>query len=74
MAKPNEKQIAIAKMISSQAHFWATTNDISSPTHWCDLEESVQTLVNDDVLDKEDGRVLLEGLEGIFDHIIRPLK
>lgn len=72
--KPNAKQIAVAKMIAAQANFWATTNDIQSPTHNSDLDESVTALVNDGVLDEEDGEILLEGLEGIFFAVVKTLK
>jgi hypothetical protein len=72
--KPNDKQIAVAKMIASQANFWATTNDITSPTHNSDLDESVDTLVEDGMLDEEDGEILRIGLEGIFFAVVRNLK
>ena len=71
--KANAKQIAVAKMIASQVHFWETTNDINSPTHRCDLDESIQTLIIDDIINEEDGEIILEGLEGIYD-ILRNIK
>ena len=72
--KPNAKQIAVAKMIASQAQVWATTNDILSPTHNSDLDECVDTLVADAILDEEDGEILREGLSGLFFSVVRNLK
>jgi hypothetical protein len=74
MAKPNDKQKAVAKMIEAQAFFWQQTNDITSPTHNSDLDECVATLVEDGVIDEQDGEILKEGLEGIFFSVIRDLK
>jgi hypothetical protein len=43
--KPNKKQIKACEEISSQAKFWISTNDLSSPTHSCDIEEMMSGLV-----------------------------
>ena len=39
--KPTAKQKKICDLIVEQAKFWQSTNDITSPTHLCDIEESV---------------------------------
>lgn len=39
--KANEKQIEACHIISDQVSFWEHTNDITSSTHFCDIEESV---------------------------------
>lgn len=37
--KANTKQISACEEIRSQARFWISTNDLSSPTHFCDISE-----------------------------------
>ena len=39
--KPTDKQKIICDIIIEQAKFWQTTNDINSPTHICDIEQSI---------------------------------
>lgn len=41
--KSNEKQIKVCEIIKEQASFWITTNDIKSPTHWCDISETLNS-------------------------------
>lgn len=42
--KPNKKQIKACEEIKSQALFWISTNDITSPTHGCDISEMTNNL------------------------------
>lgn len=51
--KPNEIQKEVCKLIKQQASFWANSNDIDSPTHLNDIEESVEQLGVEDI-DKEE--------------------
>lgn len=39
--KPTELQKKICDLIISQAKFWKVTNDINSPTHYCDIREEI---------------------------------
>lgn len=39
--KPTKLQKKICDLIISQATFWKVTNDINSPTHYCDIEEEI---------------------------------
>lgn len=39
--KPTELQKKICDLIISQAEFWKVTNDINSPTHYCDIGEEI---------------------------------
>ncbi len=48
--KPNPKQIAVARLVSQQASFHCFTNDITSPTHWGDIEQDVESLAQDQLL------------------------
>ncbi len=39
--KPNNGQIKIIESIRSTLSFWENTNDIDSPTHECDIDETL---------------------------------
>lgn len=39
--KPTNRHIELCELIKSQANFWIGTNDIDSPTHLCDIAESL---------------------------------
>lgn len=42
--KPTDKHIELCELIKSQANFWIGTNDIYSPTHLCDITESLNRI------------------------------
>lgn len=42
--KATEKQKRICDVIKSQIEFWKTSNDIGSPTHYCDNEQAIEQL------------------------------
>lgn len=42
--KATEKQKQICDAIKSQVEFWKTSNDIDSPTHYCDNAQAVEEL------------------------------
>lgn len=42
--KSNDKQKEICDLIIEQANFWKNSNDINSPTHGCDITESVYNI------------------------------
>lgn len=42
--KTNDKQKEICDFIIEQANFWKNSNDINSPTHFCDIHESLYNL------------------------------
>jgi hypothetical protein len=44
---PNQKQITVSDLIKMQASFWASTNDINSPTHFCDISETLNSSICD---------------------------
>jgi hypothetical protein len=71
--KPTEKQIQIIEFIKEQVYFWKTTNDILSPTHYCDIEEEAFKLWGDDVLTDEEHKELVELSENLY-QFIRNLK
>lgn len=39
--KSSDKQKEICDLIIEQANFWKNSNDINSPTHGCDIHESI---------------------------------
>jgi hypothetical protein len=45
--KPNKLQKDVCELIKRQAQFWINTNDINSPTHFCDTaKEAFSRLIN----------------------------
>lgn len=42
--KATERQKQICDAIKSQVEFWKTSNDIDSPTHYCDNEQAIEQL------------------------------
>ena len=42
--KPTNRHIELCELIKSQANFWIGTNDIDSPTHLCDIAESLNEI------------------------------
>jgi hypothetical protein len=42
--KTSDRQKEICNLIIDQASFWRDSNDINSPTHGCDIDESVGSL------------------------------
>ena len=39
--KPNKAQLQVIKTIKDTFSFWEGTNDINSPTHECDIDETL---------------------------------
>lgn len=39
--KPTDRHKVLCELIKSQANYWIGTNDIDSPTHLCDIAESL---------------------------------
>ena len=56
--KPTAQQQAVAELISEQGKFWMVTNDISSPTHSCDIEESINLLQGEGIIEDKQAAVL----------------
>lgn len=52
--KPTPRQKLLIEEISNQAHFWMNTNDIDSPTHYCDIDEECLKLEDDASLTREE--------------------
>lgn len=52
--RATDKQKIICDLIKEQASFWSSSNDINSPTHFCDIEESVGLFDEFDVNQQEE--------------------
>lgn len=51
--KPTKTQKAVIDAVIDQLNFWRSTNDINSPTHYCDMDESYQSALEDCLSEKE---------------------
>lgn len=79
--KPNEKQIKLANLIAAEIGYFATTNDINSPSHWNLIDESIELINNEyngyddkyDSISKEDLKLLNVSIGNILT-VIRKLK
>jgi hypothetical protein len=67
--KPTPRQKLLIEEIQNQAHFWMNTNDIDSPTHYCDIEEEVAKLEDDANLTKDERKKFEDLLGDLFDFI-----
>lgn len=63
--KSNSVQRLICDVIRSQAMFWETTNDITSPTHRTDIDEECCAQLMD-VIPDEDVIELAVQLKGLY--------
>jgi hypothetical protein len=53
--KPSNKQLEIIKFCKSILSTWESTNDITSPTHWNDLQEFINTELENYPIKIQDG-------------------
>ena len=51
--KPTKTQKAVIDAIIEQLNFWRGTNDINSPTHYCDMDECYKASLEDCLSEKE---------------------
>jgi len=52
--KPTKAQLEVINFIKDQVNFWEGTNDLSSPTHLCDIDECLNAL--EDTIDLPEHR------------------
>jgi hypothetical protein len=60
--KATYKQKEICDLIINQVSFWKSSNDINSPTHYCDNSESVRSIEGLSEEDEEDLTNFLDNL------------
>lgn len=65
MSKAIDKQKQICDLVIQQANFWKSSDDINSPTHYCDNSESVRSLE----LSEEDEEDLTNFLDNLLNFI-----
>lgn len=63
--KATDKQKEICDLVIQQASFWKSSNDIDSPTHYCDNSESVRSLE----LSEEDEEDLTNFLDNLLNFV-----
>lgn len=51
--KPTKIQINVINAVIDQLNFWKSTNDINSPTHYCDMDECYKASLEDYLSEKE---------------------
>lgn len=71
--KPNAKQTRVGVLIKEQVNFWSYTNDISSPTHSCDIDEVVDNAVFYDEISEPEAEKLKTHLHALLEYF-RSLK
>jgi hypothetical protein len=64
--EPTKLQKKICELVKSQASFWINTNDIDSPTHYCDMLEELNDI---DELTEGDKDELFKILIDLYTHI-----
>lgn len=65
--KATKEQKEMIDCLISQAKFWASSNDIASPTHYNDIAEEVNKL---DFLCEEDAERFILAIEQVY-HLIK---
>lgn len=71
--KATKKQQVVIGFCKSQLSFWETSNDIKSPTHFCDNEEVFNSLQFDDVISNDSAKKLTDVMDELLT-IIRNIK
>lgn len=61
--KATPRQKTIIQEVENQITFWRNTNDLDSPTHYCDIEEEARKLEDDASLTEEQ-RIRFENIMG----------
>ena len=51
--KPTKIQKIVINTVINQLKFWRDTNDINSPTHYCDMDECYQSDLDDCLSEEE---------------------
>ena len=51
--KPTKTQKEVIDAVINQLYFWKVTDDLDSPTHYCDMEEYYKVALKDGLSEKE---------------------
>lgn len=66
--KPNKLHKELCELVIKQANFWKDTNDINSPTHYCDNDTEVNMFVIDYKINDVDAELLVNALDELSYH------
>lgn len=61
--KATEKHRELCELVKNQANFWASTNDIDSPTHLIDIDDTVSQI---EFLEENKQEVLKNDLRNLY--------
>lgn len=64
--KINHKQLEVLNLISDQVEFWKSTKDINSPTHLCDIDETLNLFRDEYDLSDSDIDNLSKSLKSLY--------
>lgn len=65
--KPTEKQIKVIDTILSIIKTWKDTNDIDSPTHFCDMHEFMYAdLESEDIVTQDESEKIEDKLSDLL--------
>lgn len=65
--KPTPGQIKLAQYIESQASWWQTTNDLRSPTHYCDISNDLSELVYEEAITEDESVEIIKTMEVLYE-------
>lgn len=69
--KASQKQIEFINEVIKQISFFKSSNDISSPTHWCDNEETAQAIIEQFWGWQNPPQAIIEDLTNAFDILLK---
>lgn len=71
--KPTDKQKAVCDLIIAEAKFWQSTNDITSPSHGCEISTDLSNMVLNEEITDDEAELLEEAIRNLY-YTIRNLK
>lgn len=69
MSKPTDRQKEVIKLIEKLCRYWASSNDIHSPSHCTDIESELSNMEIDGTLSVTEVEVLEKAAAHLFAHI-----
>lgn len=72
--KPTINQQEVFKEVAAQVSSWINTNDITSPTHGCDIENGFMILELDNVLSEDASDEICQAVNDLRLLIIKTVK
>jgi hypothetical protein len=69
MSKPTDRQKEVIALIEKLCGYWASSNDIHSPSHYTDIESELSNMGVDGTLSATEVEVLENAATYMFSHI-----